>query len=268
MDENRRKWLEEALKGLSVNVIEELCKAMERLAPENVRNPDSNSEEMEEALEVIIDFVDSIDTANDFHKIGGLAVLKPCLLSPHDEVRWRCGELIATLTQNNPYCQDFVLNEGVLPILLQLTENDTCENARIKALYAVSCLIRDHDKSLEAFINADGFSCLLRVLQTDIEKLRIKAAFLLASLCNKDPSVKDLLCKMGFVEQLAALLQKERDSTHEHLLSALLALVQGHERSKVEARRPEFMLKQLLEDRVETLKGHEENEVNLNDLVN
>lgn len=59
--------------------------------------------------------------------------------SPHDGVRWRAGQLIATITQNNPYCQQQVLKEDVLPILLKMLENDSCVEARIKALYAISC---------------------------------------------------------------------------------------------------------------------------------
>lgn len=78
----------------------------------------------------------------DFHKIGGFFILIPCLNSPHDGVRWRCCQLIATISQNNPYCQQQVLVEGVLPILLKILENDSCVEARIKALYALSCNLK------------------------------------------------------------------------------------------------------------------------------
>lgn len=54
----------------------------------------------------------------------------------------------------------------------------------------------------------DGYSVLLRAMQSPVEKLQIKSAFLLSSLCNKDGSndVKYILIKMGFVEQAAGLL--------------------------------------------------------------
>lgn len=116
---------------------------------------------MEEALEAITDFADSIDTSNgiqnnfifftnvesildkidwliaDFHKIGGFVIIQPCLNSPHEGIRWRCAHLIACLTQNNPYCQSHAIT--FLPMLLKMLENDSCPEARIKALYAVSC---------------------------------------------------------------------------------------------------------------------------------
>jgi hsp70-interacting protein len=68
---------------------------------------------------------------------------------------------------------------------------------------------------------------------------------------------------MGFVEQLVALLQGEHDSTHEHILSALLALVEEHQRALSECRRPEFLLKELLESRSEYVQGRDEFKVSL-----
>ncbi len=63
MTEDRRRWLEDALQGLSVNIVEELGKALRVLDPERVLCTEEEPEEMENALEVIIDYVDSIDTA-------------------------------------------------------------------------------------------------------------------------------------------------------------------------------------------------------------
>ena len=158
MTEERRRWLEEALRGLSVDVVAEISKSLNILNPDRVESPEEDPQEMEEALEMITDFVDSMDTANgmitldvlsktntdhfvpaDFHKIGGFFILIPCLNSPHDGVRWRTCQLIGTLTQNNPYCQLNVLKEDLLPVLLKMLENDDCEEARIKALHAISC---------------------------------------------------------------------------------------------------------------------------------
>lgn len=64
MSEERRQWLEDALKGMSVNIVEELTKALQTLNPERLNSLDEDPKPMEEALEIIIDYVDSIDTAN------------------------------------------------------------------------------------------------------------------------------------------------------------------------------------------------------------
>lgn len=68
----------------------------------------------------------------------------------------------------------------------------------------------------------------------------------------------DTLCNMGFVEQFVALLQRDHDSTHEHLLAALLALTQGHPPSIEECRRSEFLLRELLDNRIELIKDRDE----------
>lgn len=128
-----------ALSSLTVNIIEELQKAVEVLSNVgNLRN-DEDSLEYENALERVADFVDNIDIANDFYNIGGFSVFQPCLNSPHSNIRWRVADIIAELAQNNPFCQDKLLEAGVFPILLSIIDTDPSEQARIKALYAVSC---------------------------------------------------------------------------------------------------------------------------------
>ena len=64
MTEERRQWLEEALRGLSVDVVAEITRSLNILSPDRVLSPEEDPQEMEEALESITDFVDSIDTAN------------------------------------------------------------------------------------------------------------------------------------------------------------------------------------------------------------
>lgn len=74
---------------------------------------------------------------------------------------------------------------------------------------------------------------------------------------------------MGFVEQFVALLQRDHDSTHEHLLAALLALTQGHPPSIEECRRSEFLFREFLDNRIELVKDRDECLVNfLNLCVN
>lgn len=76
----------------------------------------------------------------DFHKIGGFHILPLLLLSRHVGLRWRTADLIATLTQNNPYCQNAVLDAKLLPLLMKLLDDATeDEQVRVKALYALSC---------------------------------------------------------------------------------------------------------------------------------
>lgn len=69
-------------------------------------------------------------------------------------------------------------------------------------------IVRGHPTSLKYMDINDGYSVLLRAMQSPVEKLQIKSAFLLSSLCNKEDSIdmKYTLVKMGFIEQAAGLL--------------------------------------------------------------
>lgn len=95
--------------------------------------------ECETALECIASYVDSIDIANDFYKIGGFGIIGACLNSQFDSIRWKTADVIAELTQNNPFCQEKILEMGLMPILLGMVDSDPSDQAKIKALYAVSC---------------------------------------------------------------------------------------------------------------------------------
>lgn len=59
MDPERRRFLEEAMKSLTIDVIEELNKAMNILV-----KAEASEEEQANALEVVTNFVADIDTAN------------------------------------------------------------------------------------------------------------------------------------------------------------------------------------------------------------
>lgn len=71
-------------------------------------------------------------------------------------------------------------------------------------------IARGHPESLKYMDTNDGYSVLLRALQSPVEKLQIKSAFLLSSLCNMDDwnNIKCTLVKMGFIEQAAGLLAR------------------------------------------------------------
>lgn len=145
-------------------------------------------------------------------------------------LRWRAAELIASCAQNMPQVQVYLLSIGALPKLLQLTDSDPNPTARVKALYAVSCeyqrqcskasalkdcktfrldcnalyihaanklcssvtsgLVREQEEGLQAFLSHDGFSVLMRGMQSENEKLRTKSAFLLLNLLMSHPEQK------------------------------------------------------------------------------
>ena len=54
-------------------------------------------------------------------------------------------------------------------------------------LFVAKGLVREIDAGLQAFLSLDGFSVLMRAIQSENEKLRIKSAFLLLHLLISHP---------------------------------------------------------------------------------
>ncbi|XP_076618671.1 hsp70-binding protein 1 [Colletes latitarsis] len=259
MDKEKRQFLENMFSSLSCNVIEELQKNIKILSNVVDLGPDDDTSQYEIALESIADYVDNTDIANDFYKIGGFSIFGPCLNSPHSSIRWRTADLIAELAQNNPFCQEKFLETGLFPILLNMIDTDPAEAARIKALYAISCIVREHLISLKYMDINDGYSVLLRAMQSPVKKLQIKSAFLFCSLCNKE-NMNDLkltLVNMGLVEQASGLLATDGllPEIRDQLLNILDGLTNDdfHPALK-ECRRPELYLQSTLDHCIKDLQ--------------
>lgn len=256
MSDESRRWLEEALAGMQgVDSVKTMLEDVKIL----INDTENAVERRQDALEDLQMHCEDIDLANDFHKIGGLHMLPTLLRSEHELLRSGAAELVGTLTQNNPYCQKEVLEIGLLPILLQkLDDSSETELVRIKSLLAISCLVRESVDAQDVFVKHDGFSVLLCAMQTDVEKLQIKSAFMMAALCEEQAKFKDMLCTMGLVEQIVGLLHREHALYHEHLMRALCNIVTDCDKARAECLRPELQLRQLLQQRQHLLKGKSE----------
>jgi len=254
LDDEKREFLENVFKSITVDVIKELCEALDVL--KDIQSGQKSESEYEEALEKISDFIDNIDFANDFCKIGGFQVLQACLDSGHSGVRWRAAGIVGECSQNNPFCQRAALDLGFLPTLLEMSEKDVDETCRVKAIFAVSCIVRDFLPAFEVFSNLDGFSVLLRLMSTTIGKLKLKATFFLSSLLSTYPTIKGTLSEMGFVEDLVGL-SKEGGDLREHVLSCLALLIDGCPQALSAASQPSLQLRSFLHQLIEEGKGQE-----------
>merc|ERR1711944_206199 len=183
MDPTRRQWLEQALSSMSVDVIKELAEAIKIL--NMAKNPNISEEDVEKveyAFECISDWVDQIDMANNFHKIGGFDSLKACLKSDYASIRSASANTIAELSQNNSYCQENFVKEEFLPLLLEMITND--RQCQVKAMYAISCIIRECPLAQEKFLSSDfnGPTVIMNATMSSgaHEKLRVKASFFIS----------------------------------------------------------------------------------------
>ncbi|XP_073880911.1 hsp70-binding protein 1 isoform X4 [Macaca fascicularis] len=138
--------------------------------------------------------------------------------------------------------------EGALELLADLCEN--MDNA--------AGLVREQEAGLLQFLRLDGFSVLMRAMQQQVQKLKVKSAFLLQNLLVGHPEHKGTLCSMGMVQQLVALVRTEHSPFHEHVLGALCSLVTDFPQGVRECREPELGLEELLRHRCQLLQQHEE----------
>lgn len=276
MSEERKAFLRDALAEISKGQMDEVeqmkqCLAILRLEGVSEREREGEEErdeddedERESAFEVLSDLCENLDNARDLMILGGLELcLSQYLCHAQSGLRWRSAELVATCAQNMPQVQVHLLNIGALPKLLQLTDSDPHSTVRVKALYAVSCLVREQEAGLQAFLSHDGFSMLMRGMQSENEKLRTKSAFLLLNLLTSHPEQKDTVVSMGMAQQLVSVLRTPHSPFHEHVLGALCCLVEDCPQGLKDCRNPTLGLEELLRQRSRELQGKEESQEEL-----
>ncbi|XP_053298639.1 hsp70-binding protein 1 [Pleuronectes platessa] len=268
MTEERKAFLKEALAEVcrgQVEEVEHIKQCLEILHKEEKSESGKEGEdaedeaERESAFKVITELCENLDNARDLMVLGGLDLCFSRYLGHvKSGLRWRAAELVACCAQNMPEVQVHLLKIGVLPKLLQMTDSDPDPTARVKAFYAVSCLVREQEAGLKAFLTLDGFSVLTRCMQSENERLRTKSSFLLLNLLRSHPEEKDTVISMGMVQQLVAVLRTPHSSVHEHILGAICCLVEDCPKGLKECRNPTLALEELLKQRIKELGGKEE----------
>ncbi|XP_015665745.1 hsp70-binding protein 1 [Protobothrops mucrosquamatus] len=270
MSDERRQWLQEAMveafRGQmdEVEQMKECLRILEVSSPgaergESSEETHSDLERRESALDVLAELCENLDNAADFCKLEGMRLLAHRYLEHEEqELRWRAAHLVGTCAQNVPKVQEQALALGCMRKLLRLLDHDPSEAVRIKALFAISCLVRAQEAGLQQFLRLDGFSVLMRAMQSNVQKLKVKSAFLLQNLLINHPEQKETLCSMGMVQQLVALVRSEHSTFHEHVLGALCSLVTDFPQGVRECQEPELALEELLKERCQLLKNQEE----------
>ncbi|KAK5638136.1 hypothetical protein RI129_012431 [Pyrocoelia pectoralis] len=258
LDEQRKKFLENALISMTVDVIKILQENIKILQNSDVLTESSDIAQHILALETILDYIDNTDVANDFHKIGGFAIFNPCLKCIKPEIRAGACDVIAELCQNNPYCQRMVLDAGLIPTLLKILATDSNNAVCVKALYAISCIIRQYTEGFHQFVQYEGLSVLFKTLQKNNDKLTTKTTFLLSSLCGSQPDLMSRLVFLEYVPLLISLLVSERKPSHEHILSLLLLLASENHSAMMSCKDPKHNLQGILANYLKIISNKEE----------
>ncbi|KAJ7533211.1 hypothetical protein O6H91_13G037900 [Diphasiastrum complanatum] len=157
-----------------------------KIAIKDLQNSSLSTEERQLALQELLVLVEPIDNAIDLNKLGGLVALVNELERDEEELRTTAAWVLGKASQNNPDVQKQILHLGVLPRLIHMVRSSYSEEA-VRALYAVSALIRNFPFAQEEFYLEGGSVLLQEIMSntsTDI-RLRRKSLFLLTDLAEQ-----------------------------------------------------------------------------------
>ncbi|KAJ8562830.1 hypothetical protein K7X08_031282 [Anisodus acutangulus] len=137
------------------------------------------------ALEELLVLVEHIDNAIDLQKLGGFSVLIRKLDHSEPEIRTAAAWVLGKASQNNPIVQKQVLELGALTMLMKMMKSHTTEEA-VKALFAISALIRNNLNGQNLFYQKAGDMMLQEVLSNSNLDIRLhkKSLFLIADLAE------------------------------------------------------------------------------------
>uniref|UniRef100_A0A1A9W7J8 Fes1 domain-containing protein n=1 Tax=Glossina brevipalpis TaxID=37001 RepID=A0A1A9W7J8_9MUSC len=222
MDQEKKVFLENAFKSMTVDVMEELSQAISIL-----ENKSTSNSEKSNALNLIRDYIDNIDFANSFVKLGGTNILIECLRSDDENVRVTAINIVAEMSQNNAFCQQHFLEHNILKLLVTYLNGN--EDLISSSLYAISALVRGFEPGAAELIAIGGLELVVNCLNTSFTRTFIKACFLISTLSTEYRLVRDEFVKLGAFEKLAKFLEvvTDFDVKIEALLRALLELAQS-----------------------------------------
>ncbi|KAJ9563942.1 hypothetical protein OSB04_009102 [Centaurea solstitialis] len=144
-----------------------------RTAIDDLSNSSLSLEDRHHALEELLILVEAIDNANDLHKIGGLSLVVGELSNSDPGIRKTCAWIVGKASQNNPVVQKQALDLGALPKLMMMVKSSFIEEA-IKALYAVSAIIRNNPDGLKLFYSGGGDIMIQGILSSTTADVRLQ----------------------------------------------------------------------------------------------
>ncbi|KAJ7955537.1 hsp70 nucleotide exchange factor FES1-like [Quillaja saponaria] len=185
-----------------------------KIAIDDLKNSSLSLEDRYRALQELLALVEPIDNANDLNKLGGLLVVMEELSNPDPDIRTIAAWILGKASQNNPVVQEQVLELGALAKLMKMVKSSFAEEA-IKALYAVSALIRNSLVGQELFYAETGSVMLQDILRNasiDI-RLRMRVVSLVGDLAESQsedigkaemPSLRDRILLKSVVDLTAS----------------------------------------------------------------
>jgi nucleotide exchange factor SIL1 len=203
-----------------------------RIAIDDLNNSSISLEDRYRALHELLILVEHIDNANDLHKLAGIVAVTQELNHPDAEVRRLSAWILGTASQNNPIVQKQVLEHGALAKLMKMVKSSSVDEA-IKALYAVSAIIRNNLAGQELFYSEAGVLVLQDLLSNSSTDIRLckKAVFLVGDLTechleNNENPEPPLFSDQDFLKSVVDLTASTDLDLQEKALVAIKNLLQ------------------------------------------
>lgn len=203
-----------------------------KIAITDLNNSSTSVEDRQRALDELSVLVEHVDNANDLNKVGGLVAVVRELDSSEPEIRQTSAWVLGKASQNNILVQNQILELGVLQVLIKMVESSYTEEA-IKALYAISSLIRNNEHGQELFFIANGDAMLHDVIKNSSIDIRLqkKATLLVADLAdyqfhNKENNKPSFLTDRLLLKSVVDLALSFDLDLQEKALQAVKSLLQ------------------------------------------
>ncbi|XP_039118177.1 hsp70 nucleotide exchange factor FES1 [Dioscorea cayenensis subsp. rotundata] len=203
-----------------------------RIAIADLNNSSLSLEDRQRALNELLILVEHIDNANDLDKLGGLVAVFRELYNPEPEIRITSAWILGKASQNNALVQNQILSLGALEELMKMVKSGSTEEV-IKALYAVSALIRNNIVGQELFFSENGDLVLQDIMNDSSADIRLhkKAALLVSDLADYQLANVDNV-KLPFfnnrllLKSVVGLASSTDLDLQEKALSAIRSLLQ------------------------------------------
>ncbi|KAM0919989.1 hypothetical protein ACQ4PT_007865 [Festuca glaucescens] len=171
-------------------------------------------DDIEDLLAELQVHVESIDIANVIRY----------LRNSNARVRAKAADVVTTVVQNNPTSQQLVMEaSGFEPLVSNFT-SDPDLTARIKALGALSSLIRNNKPGVAAFRLANGYAGLRDALNSESARFQRKALSLTHYLLSENHSDCSVFAQLGFPRLMMRLVSSDDSGVREAALGGLLEL--------------------------------------------
>ncbi|BFZ63211.1 hsp70 nucleotide exchange factor fes1 [Saitoella coloradoensis] len=190
-----------------------------------IMHPQATLENKEIAFDNLEMLIENLDNANNLKNLGLWPPLLSNLSSPEPSLRLAACGVIGTAVQNNEKSQNSCLEHDGLTKVIDVLQNDDDNGVRVKAVYAVSSIIRNNSQALKTFGDSNGWKALAGALDGSTSMTR-KAVFLISALLLQDEGseiVLEQVKSLRLADKAVSLVEKNADD--EDMVEKLLMLV-------------------------------------------